>query len=504
MISDALAHEILRLYGQEKWSPGTIARQLRLHRSVVQRVLRQAGSIKPLVQPMHSKLAIWLPMIEEILGKYPGLCASSLFQMAVERGHRGSADHFRHYVSQHRPRKPAEAYIRLRTLPGEEGQVDWAHFGKVKVGRAERRLVGFVLVLSYSRRIFLRFGFDQGMAGFLDGHRRAFEHFGGIPRVLLYDNLKSAVVERIGNAIKMHPTMLDFASWHGYEPRPVGVARGNEKGRVERSIGYIRTSFFAAREWTSLDDLNAQALAWCDGLAAERLWPQDRTRKVREMVLEEQPLLLPLPADRFPCEDRLEVHSAKTPYIRYDLNDYSVPHTLVQRTLWVHATPTRVRVLDGSTVVAEHVRSYDKAKVVEDPAHLAALARHKKEARHHRAQDRLIAAVPQVHDILVQLGKRGQSMGTAVQHLVKLFDSYGVEDFTQAVSQALTAGTPHPNNIRLLCERLRNRRGLPEPLSVPVVTAPHLRGLHVRPHSVHTYDRLSAVRSKPKKESDDE
>ncbi len=222
------------------------------------------------------------------------------------------------------------------------------------------------------------------------------------------------------------------------------------------------------------------------------------------MVLEEQPLLLPLPADRFPCEDRLEVHSAKTPYIRYDLNDYSVPHTLVQRTLWVHATPTRVRVLDGSTVVAEHVRSYDKAKVVEDPAHLAALARHKKEARHHRAQDRLIAAVPQVHDILVQLGKRGQSMGTAVQHLVKLFDSYGVEDFTQAVSQALTAGTPHPNNIRLLCERLRNRRGLPEPLSVPVVTAPHLRGLHVRPHSLHTYDRLSAVRSKPKKESDDE
>ena len=504
MISDATAREILRLYAQEKWSMGTISRQLRLHRSVVQRVLRQSEKISPLLPLQHSKLDVWLPMIEEMLGKYPGLCASYLFQMAVERGHRGSIDHFRHYVALHRPRKASEAYIRLRTLPGEEGQVDWAHFGKVKVGRAERRLVAFVLVLSYSRRIFLRFGFDQTMAGFLDGHRRAFEHFGGIPRVLLYDNLKSAVLERIGAAIKMHPTMLAFASWHGYEPRPVGVARGNEKGRVERSIQYVRTSFFPARTWTDLDDLNAKALAWCDGLAADRLWPQDRTRKVREMFEEEQPLLLPLPADRFPCEDRLEVHSGKTPYIRYDLNDYSVPHTLVKRTLWVHATSTRVRVLNGSTVVADHERSYDKGKQVEQPAHVAELARHKIEAKRHRAQDRLIAAVPQVHDILVQLGQRGQSMGTAVQHMVKLFDGYGVEDFTEAVALAVTAGTPHPNNIRLLCERLRNRRGLPEPLSVPVVTAPHLRGLHVRPHSLHTYDRLTAVHSVPKKEPEND
>jgi transposase len=92
----------------------------------------------------------------------------------------------------------------------------------------------------------------------------------------LYDNLKSAVLERQGDAIRFHPTLLAFAAHYRFEPRPVAIARGNEKGRVERAIRYVRDNFFAARTWRDLDDLNAQAEAWCLGQAADRPCPEDR------------------------------------------------------------------------------------------------------------------------------------------------------------------------------------------------------------------------------------
>ncbi|MCK7495953.1 MAG: IS21 family transposase [Comamonadaceae bacterium] len=191
------------------------------------------------------------------------MTASRLYAMARERGYCGGPDHFRHLIALHRPRPKAEAYLRLRTLAGEQGQVDWGHFGHLEIGRARRALMAFVMVLSYSRRIYLRFFLDARMENFLRGHVGAFQAWSGLPRTLLYDNLKSAVLERQGDAIRFHPTLLAFAGHYRFEPRPVAVARGNEKGRVERAIRYIRDAFFAGRTFADLADLNAQADAWC-------------------------------------------------------------------------------------------------------------------------------------------------------------------------------------------------------------------------------------------------
>src|SRR6202012_5686062 len=167
------------------------------------------------------------------LEKFPTLTASRLFAMAYERGYRGSPDHFRHLIALHRPRRPAEAYLRLRSLPGEQAQVDWGHFGHLQIGRARRPLMAFVMVLSWSRQIYLRFFLDARMDSFLAGHTGAWAAWSGLPRIVQYDNLKSAVLERQGDAIRFNPTLLAFAAHHHYEPRPVAVARGNEKGRVE-------------------------------------------------------------------------------------------------------------------------------------------------------------------------------------------------------------------------------------------------------------------------------
>ena len=131
-----------------------------------------------------------------------------------------------------RVRRPRPICV-CAAFPGEQGQVDWGHFGHLEIGRARRPLMAFVMVLSYSRQIFLRFFLDARMENFLRGHVAAFAAWGGVPRVLLYDNLKSAVLERRGDAIRFHPTLLGFAGALPLtSPGPVAVARGNEKACV--------------------------------------------------------------------------------------------------------------------------------------------------------------------------------------------------------------------------------------------------------------------------------
>jgi transposase len=140
--------QILRFYHAEKWTMGTIARQLHIHHSVVQRVLTQAGLPRVGLPPRPSKIDAYLPFIRQTLEAFPTLTASRLYVMAYGRGYRGSPDHFRHLIACHRPRPKAEAYLRLRTLPGEQAQIDWGHFGHLEIGRARRPLMAFVMVLS--------------------------------------------------------------------------------------------------------------------------------------------------------------------------------------------------------------------------------------------------------------------------------------------------------------------------------------------------------------------
>ena len=312
-IHKELEAKILRYFHVEKWRIGTIASQLNVHHYVVERVLVQAGISKSGLSVRASQIEAYLPFIRETCHQYPRLTARRLYEMVKERGYPGGPDHFRHLIALHRPRPAAEAYLRLRTLPAEQAQVDWGHFGTVTIGKAKRPLMAFVMVLSYSRKIFLRFYLNQRMANFLGGHQAAFEAWQGIPRVLLYDNLKSAVLQRQGDAILFHPTLLAFAAHYRFEPRPVAVARGNEKGRVERAIRYVRDNFFAARSWSDLDDLNVQATRWCEGQAADRPCPEDKSLSVRSAFEQEQPQLIALPPNPYPTDEREEVSIGKTP-----------------------------------------------------------------------------------------------------------------------------------------------------------------------------------------------
>jgi hypothetical protein len=348
------------------------------------------------------------------------------------------------------------------------------------------------MVLSFSRWIFLRFFLDAQMANFLRGHEAAFTAWGGLPRVALYDNLKSAVLERQGDAIRFHPTLLEFAAHYRFEPRPVAVARGNEKGRVERAIRYVRDSFFAARQWRDLDDLNAQAAAWCQGQAADRPCPEDRSMSVREAFAQEQPKLLALPDNPFPTDEREAVSAGKTPYVRFDRNDYSIPPSHVQRTLTVVASPTEVRVLDGTAVIAAHPRSYDKGEQVEDPAHVAELTAQKHRARQHRGIDRLARAAPNSAELLTRAAERGDNLGSITAALLRLLERYGAAELQAGIAEALAREVPHPNAVRLALERRREQRDQPPPLPIALPADKRVRDLVVSPHKLDDYDQLQA------------
>lgn len=490
MIDRDTEAQIVRLHLVEKWPPGTIARQLGLHHGVVRRVLLRVGVPTDTLVQRRSIVDPYRRFIAETLEKYPDLPASRLHQMVRERGYPGRADHFRSLVRRVRPKPAAEAFLRLRALPGEQAQVDWAAFGKVPVEGGQRPLVAFVMVLSCSRMIFLRFGLSERMGAFLDGHAAAFTFFGGVPRVLLYDNLKSAVTERIGDVVRFNDTLLSFAGHHGYEPRPCAPYRGNEKGRVERAIRYVRDNFMPARTWRDLDDLNAQARAWCLGVAAERRCPEDRLRTVGQVFSDERARLRLLPENPFPVEDVVAVEVGKTPYARFDGNDYSLPHDHVRRTLTVQATLDTVRLLNGTEEIARHVRCWARGRQIEDPAHLAALVAEKRRASEARGLDRLAVAVPPSRELLARLAERGGNLGSATAALLQLLDGFGAAALIVAVEEALAHDRPHPHAVRQILDRRRQEAGRAPPVAVELPNDPRVRHLAVRPHALASYDRM--------------
>jgi transposase len=490
---------ILRLHHVESWPVGTIAEHLGRHHDTVERVLAHGGL--PIVKHTTRARRVdpYIPFIKETLAKYPRLRASRLWTMIRARGYSGSKSGFRAIISRMRPRRPAEAYLRRAVLPGQEAQVDWAHFGKLTVGRAQRDLFAFVMVLAFSRKRLVYFAMRAAMPSFLRGHVEAFRFFGAAPRVILYDNLKSAVLEREGDAVRFHPTLLALAGHYRFEPRACAPYRPNEKGRVERAIRDVREGFFAARTFASIEDLNAQARAWCIEIALERRVPDAKDKTVEEAYLEERPRMIELPGDDFPVEEQVEVRVGKTPYVRFDRNDYSVPHTHVDRGLRVIATDDHVRIVDPiapTESLAEHRRSFDRDQRVEHEGHVRALVEEKRRAHQSRGFDRLFSVVPSSRVMMERLADQGANLGAATSGLLQLLDRVGADTLERAVAGVVARDQLHLRAVHHEIDRLRFEAGLEAPLTVPV-TAEVRANVHVRPHALSTYDRLSAEHGGP-------
>jgi transposase len=492
MISDELRADIRRKFFGEHWKVGTIADTVGVHHTTVARAIESERFTNTRYGIRPSALDPYKAFITLKLEEYPRLTATRLHEMVRGRGYPGGIHVLRRFVSDVRPVPKSEAFLRLAMLPGEQAQVDWAHFGKISVGDTVRNLSCFVMVLSYSRAIYARFVLDMTMESFLRCHVLAFRHFGGIPRTALYDNLKTVVLERVGDVIRFHPRFLDFAGHYHFAPIPVGIARGNEKGRVERAIRYMRGSFFAAREYRSLSDINAQLGRWIEEVSDARPHhpgaPGDTVAEVFER--DERDVLMKLPAHAFPCEHVQPIRSGKTPYVRFDCNDYSIPYTLIRKPLTLIADETTIRILDGDAEVARHERCWDKRKQHEDPAHIQALVDHKRHAREHRGRHRLIHACPSAKTFLESVALHGGHLGGTTSRLLRLLDQHGHEPLEKAIGEAITSTAFTAASVSFLLERA-SHAATREPVAPMVLPAdPRAHNIVVQRRSLAAYDEL--------------
>lgn len=485
MISPETRAQIRHYFYAEHWKVGTIASELGLHTDTVRNAVEtQRFAGKQPIRP--SMVDPWVGFIRQTLDQHPRLRATRIYQMVRDRGYSGSVVQLRRAVARLRP-NATEAFLHLRMFPGEQAQADWAHFGHVMVGRARRALSCFVITLSYSRALYLEFFFDQTTENFLRGHVHAFHAWHGQPRVILYDNLKSAVLERRGNHIQFNPRLIELSAHYLFAARPCQVRAGNEKGRVERAIRYIRDSFWAGRTFTTLEECNRQALLWRDQVAHQRPWPGQDGRTVEQAFAEEQPRLLPPPRHPFDA-DRIEtVSSRKTIYVRFDLNDYSIPPEAVGRPLTLTASDTTVRLLDGSIEIARHRRSWDRGQMVLDPAHQQALLKLKRKAFHSTPAGRLELAVPESKALIDVAFEQGESAGTQTAQLLKLLDQYGAAALRRAIIEALERNTPRASSVAYLLRRQPRSRLL----AVDLSHHPVAQSVDVRPHNLETYDGLA-------------
>jgi transposase len=486
---------IRHLFFAEHWKIGTIAQQLGVHPDAVRHTLRTDSFHQE--QVLRSCITDpYLEFVRETLKNYPQLRATRIFQMVRDRGYTGSIVQLRRVVARLRPVQ-REAFLRLCLFPGEQAQADWAHFGEVRVGRARRRLSCFLITLSYSRALYLEFFFDQTMENFLRGHVHAFQAWSGTPRITLYDNLRSVVLERRGDAILFHPRLLELCGHYHFLARPCQVRAGNQKGRIERAIRYVRESFWAGRSFSTLEECNRQALLWRDQIAHQRPWPGDDSQTVAQAFEQEQPRLLPLPEHSFPTDLVRAVHSDKTIYIRFDLNDYSLPPRAVGRSLTLVASDSQVRILDGTEELACHCRSYDRRQLVLDPAHQQALLQEKRKAIGSTPGGRLVQAVPESGALLDAAFARGESAGSQTAQLLKLLDAYGPGELRDAIREALEHGTPRVSSVAFLLRKHQRSRERQAPVPVDLSQHPELAALHTQPQNLEVYDGLA-------KQNDDE
>ena len=478
------AAEIRRLYFAEHWKIGTISKQLGVHEDVVRRLtgLLSERRVRPAPTFVCGPYAAF---IEETLAKYPTLRATRLHDMLKARGFAGSVRSLRLHVARVRPTPKTQAFLRIESLVAEQGQADWMHVGRMNVGTHERDLWCFVLVLAWSRAMFAELVFDLTAASLCRSLVRASAALGGSPREWLFDNPKTVVLERSGQAIRYHPMLVDLAGKMNVQPRLCGVRRPQSKGKVERANRYLQDRFFAGREITRLEDGNRELRAFVADIAHARPHPRFEHRTVAECLAEEQRLLLPVPNPPPATDLVLPIRVDKTAFVQFDCNRYSVPWERAGQTLTLVANDLELRVVDGDLEIASHLRRWGKREVVESLDHRKGLAK-QRHAVESKCRDLLRSQVPRVDALAEAWVLAGRNAGNCTARTVRLFELYGSDILSRAVDTLLTRGTSDLGALAHVCEQLRRERQRPVPIDVHVPS--HAKDRDVIPHDLEGYD----------------
>ena len=435
MIDYACCCQIQHLHQQQGLSASQLAATLSRDPRTVAYWLTQERFRPRKARPRASTLDPFKAQIGRLLDTYP-YSAAQVWQRVREHGFTGGYSLVKAYVRAVRPKRQA-AFLKLACAPGECAQVDWGSFGAVPVGQTSRRLSFFVMVLCYSRMLYVECTVSQTMEHFLACHQHACEFFGGIPHKVRVDNLKSAVLKRaLGEAPVFNPKSLDFAMHNGFTIPPCHVGNGNAKGRVENGVGYGKKNFLAGLELPDFSALNPAARQWRDTVAKVRL--QGETREQPTVLWHTaQPSLHPLPLHPFEIATVSQVRASRQFRITLETNRSSVPASSAGHTLTRKTYPDRLCIYRDDPRIARHARRDDRDQDVADPDHPKPLLEQRKKARAHQRFRRFLALSPRAAAYYLKLEERRLNPHHPVRTIVALSDLYSPEAVARALEDAL-------------------------------------------------------------------
>lgn len=362
--------------------------------------------------------------------------AQQIFQRLCETGYQGGRTIVKDYVHRIRPRHQ-EAFLKLDFAPGEAAQVDWGEYGSIGVGSTRRRLSFFLMVLCYSRRMYLEFTVSQTSEFFLSCHENAFAAFGGVPSQIMVDNLKSAVLQRlIGAAPVFNPKYLDFSRHWGFEIKPCNVRSGNEKGRVENGVGYVKKNLLAGLELPDFAAMQPAATLWMESVANVRIHESTHQRPIDRFEDERAHLKALNPAG-FDLARVSTVRATKQFRVPLDSNHYSVPARYAGHRLTLKTYADRVCIYDHNQLVVRHPRSMDRHKDIEDPDHERQLVVQRKSAREQRLVVQFLAISPRAQSYRDGLETKHVNARAHLRKILALVDLHGKEAVARALDDGL-------------------------------------------------------------------
>lgn len=438
MIDYATYLRIHHLSRHENLNHNQIAQHLEIHPDTVAKWLNTDHYKPRKVTPRLSKLDPFKPQILRWIEHYP-YTGAQIRQRLQNLGYDGGATILNDYLRRVRP-KPRPAYLKLKFDPGDSAQVDWGECGAIHIQGSKRKLHAFIMVLCYSRLLYLRFYLSQSLENFLDGHLRAFSYFGGVPRRLIIDNLKTAVLEhRRGQPPEFHPRYLDLARHYGFHPVACNIAKGNEKGRVERGVGYVKDNFLGGRPIADLASLQAAAKQWRDQIANQRCHGVTKQTPRKHFEEQEKAILSPLRLEAYDCAVIRQARLSKDGRVQFETNFYSVPpgQSGKQLTLKIYADRIQIHPSPQAPAIAIHPRSYARHQDIEDRAHTKALKQQRQRAREQNLSHDFRALGAVAISYYEQLKERHLDYRIQIRRLLALRDIYGEEKLLRALRDGL-------------------------------------------------------------------
>jgi transposase len=484
MISYETYCKIRDSHEREKLTIAQTARALGVHAQTVAKWVKRSEFRARQPAPRISRLDPFKAQIVRLLETHP-YSAQQIFQRLREEGFEGGFTILKDYVRKVRPVR-REAFLKLSFAPGECAQLDWGEYGSIGVGSTRRRLSFFIMVLCYSRLMYVEFTVSQTMEHFLAAHQHAFTAFHGIPTRLIIDNLKSAVLQRVvGEAPVFNARYLDFARHWGFSISPCNVAKGNEKGRVENGVGYVKKNFLNGLDFLDFSAVNPAAQVWLDTIANVRIHGETHQRPV-DLFIEEQPRLRPLNPMPYDIALINSQRASKQFRVTLDTNRYSVPAEYASQRVTLKATPDWVCVYHQDKLIARHVRSYDRRQDIEDPDHPKALLAQRRNAREQRLLMQFLSLSRHAQVYYEGIEQRRLNPRHHLRKIVALSEIYGVDAVDRAIQDGIAF---HAYSCEYIANILEMRaRARPEPGALHLTRRQDLLDIEIAAPDLSPYE----------------